>query len=211
MLSIGSPEEARESVKALNEWADADESRLRRAVRAATSAANRARAATRRRALSEREQKAMVQVEQTYRRYAERTSQRLARLAQPTARPGPRGRTIFFPPKDKTLADIITIRSPEGAKESVRQLDEWADDNPDRVRKAIRSATLAANRAEASTKRKTRPLSPKEREEMLQVAQIYRGFVRTLSEKLDELKREAPRYAGERRAVTRYTPEAHAP
>jgi hypothetical protein len=89
------------------------------------------------------------------------------------------------------LADIITIRSPEEAREAVRKLGEWADDDPNRVRTAIRSATLAANRALVSTKRKTRPLSPKEKKEMLQVAEIYRGYTRVLSKKLEQLKRRA--------------------
>jgi len=61
------------------------------------------------------------------------------------------------------------------------------------VRTAIRSATLAANRALVSTKRRTRPLSPEERKEMSQVAKIYRSYTRLLSKKLDELKRR-PRH-----------------
>lgn len=196
IISIRSPEEARESVKVLNAWADADEDRLRRAIRAATGAANRAKALTKRKALSDKEKKELMRVEDTYRKYVERASQKLARLPERTARPGPGGRTIFFPPKDKTLADIITIRSPEEAREAIRKLQQWADDNPDRVRKAIRSATLAANRAEVSTRRKTRPLSQRERKEMLEVAQLYRSAVETLSGKLDELKRRARTAAG---------------
>jgi hypothetical protein len=30
------------------------------------------------------------------------------------------------------LAEIITIRSPEEAREAVRKLGEWADDDPNR-------------------------------------------------------------------------------
>ena len=96
----------------------------------------------------------------------------------------------------KWLAEIITIRSPQEAREAVRKLGEWADDDPNRVRTAIRSATLAANRALVSTRRKTRPLSREEMREMLQVAEIYRSYVRVLSKKLDELKRRASTYSG---------------
>ena len=200
VISIRSPEEARHSVSILNEWADDDENRLRRAIRAATGAANRAQAMTKRRTrpLSENERNEMMRVAQTYRSHVERASRKLARLRARSdsrtgagARPGRGGRTIFFPPKHKALAEIITIRSPEEAREAVRKLGEWADDDPNRVRTAIRSATLAANRALVSTRRKTRPLSREEMREMLQVAEIYRSYTRFLSKKLEQLKRRA--------------------
>jgi hypothetical protein len=208
VISIRSPEEARHSVSILIDWADDDEDRLRKAIRAATGAANRAQALTKRRTrpLSEKERGEMMRVAQTYRRYVERASQKLARLRDRAAqragaatRPGRGGRTIFFPPRHKALAEIITIRSPEEAREAVRRLGEWADDDPNRVRTAIRSATLAANRALASTKRKIRPLTPEERKEMVQVAEIYRSYTTLLSKKLDELKRRAPADSGPRR------------
>jgi hypothetical protein len=207
IISIQSPEEARHSVSILNEWADNDEARLRRAIRAATGAANRAQAMTKRRArpLSDKEKNEMMRVAQTYRSYLERASQKLARLrggagrAGASARPGRGGKTIFFPPKHKALAEIITIRSPQEAREAVRKLGEWADDDPNRVRTAIRSATLAANRALVSTRRKTRPLSREEMREMLQVAEIYRSYTKFLSKKLDQLKRRASAYPGSAR------------
>ena len=207
IISIQSPEEARHSVSILNEWADNDEARLRRAIRAATGAANRAQAMTKRRArpLSDKEKNEMMRVAQTYRSYLERASQKLARLrggagrAGASARPGRGGKTIFFPPKHKALAEIITIRSPQEAREAVRKLGEWADDDPNRVRTAIRSATLAANRALVSTRRKTRPLSREEMREMLQVAEIYRSYTKFLSKKLDQLNRQASAYPGSAR------------
>ena len=208
IISIQSPEEARHSVSILNQWADNDEARLRRAIRAATGAANRAQATTKRRArpLSDKEKNEMMRAAQTYRSYVERASQKLARLrggagqrAGASARPGRGGKTIFFPPKHKDLAEIITIRSPQEAREAVRKLGEWADDDPNRVRTAIRSATLAANRALVSTRRKTRPLSREEMREMLQVAEIYRSYTKFLSKKLDQLKRRASAYPGSAR------------
>jgi hypothetical protein len=220
VVSIRSPEEARHSVSVLNEWADDEENRLRRAIRAATGAANRARASTKRRTrpLSDKERSEMMRVAQTYRTYVERASRKLARLrdraarrAGAAARPGRRGRTIFFPAKHKTLAEIITIRSPEEAREAVRKLGEWADDDPDRVRTAIRSATLAANRALVSTRRRTRPLSPQERKEMLQVAEVYRSYTRQLSKKLDQLKRREPRDSGSRPGAYRPSESAGHP
>jgi hypothetical protein len=217
VISLRSPEEARHSVAVLTEWADDDENRLRRAIRAATGAAKRAQASTKRtrRPLSEKERSEMMRVAQTYRSYLERASQKLARLrdraarrAGGAARPG---RTIFFPPKHKALAEIITIRSPEEAREAVRKLGEWADDDPDRVRTAIRSATLAANRALVSTRRRTRPLSPEEKKEMLQVAEVYRGYTRLLSKKLDQLKRRASTGSGsDRRRPGAYRPSESA-
>jgi hypothetical protein len=162
---------------------------------------------TKRRArpLSDKEKNEMMRVAQTYRSYLERASQKLARLrggagrAGASARPGRGGKTIFFPPKHKDLAEIITIRSPQEAREAVRKLGEWADDDPNRVRTAIRSATLAANRALVSTRRKTRPLSREEMREMLQVAEIYRSYTKFLSKKLDQLNRQASAYPGSAR------------
>jgi hypothetical protein len=212
-MSLRSAEEARHAVSILNEWADEDETRLRRAIRAAAAAANRAEAMTKRRTrqLSDKDEREMMRVARTYRSYVERATRKLDRLRPKAAQrggaaapgPGRRGRTMFFPPKHKALADIITIRSPEEAKEAVRKLGEWADDDPDRVRTAIRSATLAANRAMVSTKRRTRPLSREEMKEMLQVAEIYRSYVRVLSKKLDELKRRASTYSGSVRSRAR--------
>jgi len=121
------------------------------------------------------------------------SSKSAGRRSGATAQPGRSGRTIFFPARHKQLARIITIRSPQEARESVRKLDEWADDEADRVRTAIRAATLAANRALVSTRRKTRPLSPQERKEMLQVAEIYRSHTRRLSKKLEDLEQSSPK------------------
>jgi hypothetical protein len=130
---------------------------------------------------------------------AKSTRARSSSRRSTAAASGRGGRTIFFPAKHKDLAEIITIRSPKEAREAVRKLAEWANDDVNRVRTAIRAATLAANRALVSTRRKVRPLSPEERKEMLEVASIYRSATKRLSKKLDTLERRAPTPAGSRR------------
>ena len=97
-------------------------------------------------------------------------------------------KTMFVPAKNPQLAEIISIRSPAEARSSVRKLGPWADTDPARLRKAIRSATLAANRAEVSKKRKARPLGAKEMREMSEVAKVYRGAAKKLSVRLERAK-----------------------
>ncbi len=101
------------------------------------------------------------------------------------------GKTIFFQPTHQTLADIIDISSPVCARLAIKKLDRWAGDDVARIPKAIRAATLAANRAELATKRKRRPLGPEDRLHMVQVERMYRGVLRMLSKRLDELKKRA--------------------
>jgi len=127
------PEEARHAVSILDEWADADETRLRRAIRAATGAANRGRGhdETKDAAAQRQGQARMMRIAQAYRSYAERASQKLvvsvprppSGVGGPTSRRG--GKTPSSRPSTRALAEIITIRSPEEAKEAVRKLGEW--------------------------------------------------------------------------------------
>jgi hypothetical protein len=83
-------------------------------------------------------------------------------------------KTIFFPPKSKSLAKIITIKSPKGAREASRKLVARFRRLKTRPakRRTKRAVVLAANRAAASRKRKN--LSAKERKQMLKVERIYR-------------------------------------
>ena len=121
-----------------------------------------------------------------------RTRGSTARRRTPSSRAGARrGKTIFFPPKSKTWADIITIRSPTEARESVRRLRAWAGGDAVRLRKAIRSATLAANRALVSKRRRQRPLGPDERKQMTRVAEIYRRAAHGLSPRLAQKRKSA--------------------
>lgn len=82
-------------------------------------------------------------------------------------------RTMFSPAKHKYLRDIISIRSPESATGSVRELNrEFYQSKTKAKRLSIaRSAQLASNRALASAKRKS--VSPRERAELKKVARIY--------------------------------------
>jgi hypothetical protein len=99
-------------------------------------------------------------------------------------------------PESESLSDVISIRSAEEARHSVSVLTEWADNDEGRLRRAIRAATGAANRAQALTKRRTRPLSEKEKKEMIRVAQTYRSCAERASQKLARLGGGAAQGAG---------------
>ena len=87
-------------------------------------------------------------------------------------------RTLFFPPKNKKIAEIVKIDSPKNAKVSISELRQLIDKGRITIDQAIKYVTLAANRAKASLNRKN--LSKKERKEMKQVAQIYNEFKENL-------------------------------
>ncbi len=76
-----------------------------------------------------------------------------------------RVKTIFFPPKSKRLAKIISITSPSAFRKSIRVLSRGGLTLRER-----RALVLAQNRARAILKKKT--LSPKERREMKAIAKI---------------------------------------
>ena len=84
------------------------------------------------------------------------------------------GKTLFFPPKNKEIAEIIRIDSPKNAKKSVKQLAKLIDSGKLTIDKAIKYVTLAGNRAKAGAKRKN--LSRKEKQELKEVAEIYDSF-----------------------------------
>jgi hypothetical protein len=77
----------------------------------------------------------------------------------------PPGKTIFFPPKNQRLADIVSIESPAAFRRSIKVL---AADGLDAREK--RALVLAQNRARAMLRRRT--LSPKERREFEEIARI---------------------------------------
>lgn len=101
-----------------------------------------------------------------------------------------RGKTMFFEAKSKSLADIVSIESPTAARKSVAELKKWAGRSSARVRRSIRSATLAANRANATTKRRSRDLPAKEKRELRQVASVYRDYTDRASRLLETLRGE---------------------
>lgn len=82
-------------------------------------------------------------------------------------------KTMFGKAKHDYLRDIISIRSPEAATGSVRELTRefyGAKTKAKRLRIA-RSAQLASNRALASAKRQS--VSAREKAELRKVAKIY--------------------------------------
>jgi hypothetical protein len=76
-----------------------------------------------------------------------------------------RRRTIFFPPRDKKLADIISIESPAAFRESIRKLKKTGIGAREK-----RALVLAQNRARAMLKK--RSLSENERKELQAIASI---------------------------------------
>lgn len=85
-----------------------------------------------------------------------------------------KGKTLFFPPRSKKFAEIISVVSPEKARKSVKILEREFKNSKTRTKKIqIKQRTvLVANRAGATLKRKN--LSPKERKEFKQIERIYR-------------------------------------
>ena len=91
-----------------------------------------------------------------------------------------KGKTLFFPPRSKKFADIISVESPEKAKKSVKILESEFINAKTRTKKVqIKQRTvLVANRAGATLKRKN--LSPKERKEFKEIERIYRQSVKKM-------------------------------
>jgi hypothetical protein len=76
-----------------------------------------------------------------------------------------RRKTIFFPPKHKKLAEIISIESPAAFRESIRKLQKMGIGAREK-----RALVLAQNRAKAMLKKKS--LSPKEQRELEAIARM---------------------------------------
>lgn len=105
------------------------------------------------------------------------------------------GQTIFFKPKYRYLADIVSLRSPAEARASVQLLSEqFQEATPHKQRRIIRATQLAANRAKAIRNRKT--LSAKEKAEFRQIEQIYERAQRQFSKSYRWQKKFAPRDIG---------------
>ena len=76
-----------------------------------------------------------------------------------------RGKTIFFPPRHRKLAEIISIESPTAFRESIRKLKQMGIGAREK-----RALVLAQNRAKAMLKKTN--LSAKERREMQAIASM---------------------------------------
>jgi hypothetical protein len=74
-----------------------------------------------------------------------------------------RRRTIFFPPRHRRLAEMISIKSPAAFREGIRKLKKTGIGAREK-----RALVLAQNRARAMLRKKT--LSKKERRELQQIA-----------------------------------------
>jgi hypothetical protein len=94
-----------------------------------------------------------------------------------------RRKTIFFPPKNRKLAAIISIESPAAFRASIRKLKAMGIGAREK-----RALVLAQNRARAMLKKKS--LSEKERRELAAIARTP----------LPEVTKPAAR-AGRRRAA----------
>ena len=82
-------------------------------------------------------------------------------------------KTMFGPPKHKTLAKIITIRNLDEAKQAAQYLigESSRMKRPSAILRRAQAAQLAANRARAQLKREN--LSRKERAEMREIAALW--------------------------------------
>ena len=78
-----------------------------------------------------------------------------------------RGKSIFFPPKDKRLAEIVSIATPQAFKASIKALK---GKKGYLTLREYRALLLAQNRAKAMLKRKN--LSPQERRELREIVRI---------------------------------------
>lgn len=97
-------------------------------------------------------------------------------------------KTMFGKAKNKYLRDIISIRSPESATGSVRELARefyTAETRVKRLRIA-RSAQLASNRALASARNKA--VSAREKTELRKVAGIYANAAERMFESYGRMR-----------------------
>lgn len=96
--------------------------------------------------------------------------------------------TMFGKAKNKYLRDIISIRSPESATGSVRELNREFYSSKTKVKRLriARATLLASNRAKAMISRRT--LSPRERGEMLTVSAIYKKAAERMFESYGRMK-----------------------
>ena len=90
------------------------------------------------------------------------------------------GSGLFKPPRHKWIADIVSFENPKEAREAAKRLVRALERGRIGKRKVgkrtaltiARALNYAANRAEASAKRKG--LSSEERKELREIAKIYR-------------------------------------
>lgn len=96
----------------------------------------------------------------------------------------PSRQTLFFPARNKELAELISLRSPEEARASVNDLDSifGSEDRKDKRLEIARAVRLAANRAFASRQRKD--LSDKEKKEFSEIEKIYGSEAEKMFESL---------------------------
>jgi len=93
-------------------------------------------------------------------------------------------KTMFGPAKHKYLSEAISLKNPIAAYASVKELRAMfnqALSEAKRLRIA-RATMLAANRSEASAKRKN--ISSKEKTELLEISDIYREAAQDMFDKV---------------------------
>jgi len=103
---------------------------------------------------------------------------------------------LFKPPKHKWLAKIVTFKDPEKAEKAADKLVGALKRGRlgkmkigrKRALTIARALNYAANRAEAAAKR--RNLSPEERRELKEIAEIYREAAEEAFEIYDEMYKE---------------------
>jgi len=114
-----------------------------------------------------------------------RVVRRRGRSRRGTGRRGTGGvpspqKSIFFPPKHPTYAEIVCIDNPDAARGSVKiLLREFKEAETRNKKRRIKwMCVLAANRAKAARKKKD--MSMREKREFAEVEHIYREAVKKM-------------------------------
>lgn len=110
---------------------------------------------------------------------------------------------MFGEAKDPELAAIVSFTSVSSARASASKLKSMFDGASNCARKlhVYRAVIQATNRARASTKRRTRPLSASEKSEYLGVADVYEKLQAHMKKNYAECK--AARVASYRKKACR--------
>ena len=104
---------------------------------------------------------------------------------------GKKQKTMFGPAKHKYLAEIISLKSPAEAQDSIDTLERMFDASSSRKKRMqiLRGTVLAANRAEAMRIR----VGPKERKELTTIAKKYRKSSQGMSAIMSSRERRRKR------------------
>jgi len=97
-------------------------------------------------------------------------------------------RTLFFAATHPSIAEIVTFASIPAAKEAARLMEAKFYSSSNKMKLVIlRSANLASNRANASSKRTN--ISLRGKHDLVEIGKVYKELARLLSEKYAACKK----------------------